>query len=71
MNLIFDIVGGLVQVGMKAYQASQASEAEALAMLEQALAESSAKIKLALSELEAARAAADAKIADGWIGGER
>ena len=71
MSLIFDIVGGLVNVGMQAYQMSQANEAEALAMLEQALATSAAKVKQAISELDAARKLADDKIAGGWMGGER
>lgn len=71
MNLIFDLVGGLVSVGMKAYQVSQANEAEALAMLEQALAASAVKVKAAIAELDAARAAADDKIAAGWQGGGR
>jgi hypothetical protein len=68
VSLIFDIVGGLVSVGMQAYKTAQASEAEALAMLEQALVASAAKVKAAIAELDAARAAADAKIAAGWQG---
>ena len=68
MNLIFDVIGGLVSVGMKAYQVSQANEEQALAMLEQALVASAAKVRSALEEMDVARKAADAKIAAGWKG---
>lgn len=70
MSLIFDVIGGLVNVGLKAYQVAQANEAEALRMLSEALFESAAKLKEALAQLEVARAKADEKIAAGWKGSD-
>lgn len=68
MNMIVDLIGGLVSAGVQAYQISQANEAEALARLHQALMVSAERVKAELARLEDARAAADAKIADGWGG---
>jgi hypothetical protein len=66
MNLIIDIIGGVVKVGMEAYQASQVNEAQALVMLDAAFASSRVRIKQALEVLNDARNAADAKIAAGF-----
>lgn len=71
MSLVFDIIGGLVNVGMEAYRVSQANEAQALRMLQEALVASGAKVRAALEELDKARAEADKAIEAGWQGGER
>lgn len=71
MNLIADIIGGLVTVGMKIYQTAQMNEAEALRALGEALSASVLRVDAALAKLEEAREAADRQIADGFLGGGR
>lgn len=61
--MILDIILGLVKVGMEAYSASQASEADALVKLDAALAGARVRVKAALEQLDSARSAADAKLA--------
>lgn len=68
MNLILDIIGGVVKVGLEAYQASQLNEAQALAMMDATLAASRVRVKQALDALNDARRAADAKLAAGYNG---
>ena len=68
MNLILDIVTSIIKVGMEAYNASQMNEAQALVLLDATLAASRVRIKQALDALDAARRAADAKIAAGFKG---
>lgn len=63
MSVIIEIIGGLVRVGMEAYDASKQNEAEALSKLDAALIGARAHVKKALADLDAARAGADAKIA--------
>lgn len=62
MNVIVEIIGGLVRVGMEAYEASKENEAAALSKLDAALIGARAHIKQALADLDAARAGADAKL---------
>jgi RecA-family ATPase len=68
VNLILDIVTSIIKVGMEAYNASQMNEAQALVLLDATLAASRVRIKQALDALDAARRAADAKIAAGFKG---